>query len=133
MRNFMSVDKEEEIIILYALYSCGGKGRGTRIIFYIVVNGLIKPRPGDAELRQNGETVLENDLAFSRENLKEKRQLSMPKHGFWQITNLGSERLFRVAAAMHASKPAAEQFSRYTDKFITQMVELAKKLSEKQA
>ena len=29
------VDLEEQIIILYALYRCGGKGRKARIIYYI--------------------------------------------------------------------------------------------------
>jgi hypothetical protein len=84
---------------------------------------------GDSDRRQNGEHALENDLAFSRENLKEKRQLSMPKHGYWQITDLGRERLFRVARAVHAKKPSSELFLRYTEKFLSEMYELGEKLA----
>ena len=123
------MNREEEIIILYTLSCCGGTGRKARIIFFIKTNGLIKPMSGDTDRRQNGERALENDLAFSRENLKEKRQLSMPKHGNWQITDSGRERLFRVAGAIHAKKPGAELFRRYTEKFITEMYELGEKLA----
>jgi hypothetical protein len=57
------VDLEEQIIILYALYRCGGKGRKARIIYYITENNLLKPREGDTDMRQTRETKLENDLA----------------------------------------------------------------------
>ena len=67
---------------------------------------------------------------WARENLKEKRQLSMPKHGVWQITELGRERLFKVAGAIHAKKPDTDWFLRYNDKFITEMYELGRKSSE---
>ena len=35
------IDKEEQVIILYALYRCGGKGRKARIIHYIIENQLL--------------------------------------------------------------------------------------------
>ena len=123
------MDKEEEMIILYALDCCGRKGSKARIIHFIVENGLLKPREGDTDLRQTGETVLVNDLAFDRATLKDRGQLTMPKHGIWQITELGRERLFRVARAIHAKKPGEDRFYRYNEKFITQMFELGKKLS----
>jgi restriction endonuclease Mrr len=126
----MGVDREEEVIILYALHRCGGKGSKARIIHFITENDLLKPREGDTELRQTRETKIENDLAWARENLKEKRQLSMPKHGVWQITDLGRERLFRVAGTIHSKKPDADWFHRYNERFITEMSELGRKLSE---
>jgi restriction endonuclease Mrr len=126
----MGLDREEEIIILYALHRCGGKGSKARIIHFITENGLLKPREGDTELRQTRETRIENDLAWSRANLKEKRQLSMPKNGVWQIADLGRQRLFRVAGNIHAKKPDPDWFHRYNEKFIAEMAELGGELSK---
>jgi hypothetical protein len=123
------IDKEEEMIILYALHCCGGVGRKARIIFFIKENGLIKARDGDADIRENGETALENDLAFARENLKEKEELSMPKHGFWSITEVGRKRLHRVAVQFHNKRVGAESFQRYSEKFIDEMCAVGKRLS----
>ena len=64
----------------------------------------MKPRAGDSEHRQTGETKLENDLAWAREDLKKQGWLSMPEHGFWQITQAGQEKLLRVAKAVYAKK-----------------------------
>jgi restriction endonuclease Mrr len=98
----MTLDEEEQVLVLYALYRCGGKGSKARIIQFIVENGLLKPRDGDTEIRQNGERKYENDLAWASESLKEKKFLTRPKHGIWQITDLGRERMFGVAKAIYS-------------------------------
>jgi hypothetical protein len=98
------VDLEEQIVILYALHRCGGKGKKGQLIRFIIRNDLMKPRPGDTDHRQTGETKLENDLAFAREDLKEQGWLLMPEHGVWQITQAGREKLLRVAKAVYEKK-----------------------------
>ena len=99
------VDLEEQIVILYALHRCGGKGKKAQIIRFIIRNDLMKPRPSDTDHRQTGESKLENDLAFAREDLKEQGWLSMPEHGVWQITKAGTKKLLAVAKALHDMKP----------------------------
>jgi hypothetical protein len=126
----MTLDKEDQVVVLYALHRCGGKGSKSRIIFYISENGLLKPREGDTDMRQTRETRVENDLAWARENLKEKKYLMMPKHGVWQITNSGRKALFGVARAIYGEKAGRDWFERCSDKFIAEMTDLGKKLSE---
>jgi hypothetical protein len=137
------VDLEEQIIILYALYRCGGKGRKARIIYYITENNLLKPREGDTEMRQTRETKLENDLAWAREDLKEHGWLTMPQHGFWQITESGRHKLFQVARAVsrnflsegdfqryYMSSLSEEYFRRFNERFINELRELARTIPE---
>jgi len=126
----MTLDKEDQVVVLYALHRCGGKGSKSRIIYYIIENRLLKPREGDANIRQTRETRVENDLAWARENLKERKYLTMPKHGVWQITDSGREALFSVARAIHAQKAGGDWFERCSDKFIAEMTDLGRKLSE---
>jgi hypothetical protein len=124
------VDLEEQLVILYALHKCGGNGRKGQIIRYIIRNELMKPRPGDTEHRQTGETKLENDLAFARRDLKEKGWLSMPDRGFWQITQAGREKLFRVAKAIYENKLDERldfAFDRFSTKLLGELRELRQK------
>jgi len=125
----MGLDKEEEIAVLYALYQCGGKGSKACIIFYVTENHLLKAREGDESVRTTGETSFENDLAWARENLKGKGELPMPKHGIWQITEKGRERLFRVANAVFNRKPDEDWFVRYAQKLIDELFGLGEKLA----
>jgi len=125
----MPLDKEEQFIVLYALHCCGGKGSKQRIIHFITENGLLKPREGDAERRQTGERKIENDLAWARENLKQRKFLTMPKHGTWQISDLGRERMFAVAKAIYTKRPDEDWLERWNEKFIAEMYELGKTLS----
>ena len=81
-------------------------------------------------MRQTRETKLENDLAWARENLNEKKYLTMPKHGVWQITPLGRECLFDVAKKIYLKKPDENWWERWNEKFITEMSELGRTLSE---
>jgi len=126
----MTLDKEDQVAVLYALHRCGGKGSKSRIIFYITENALLRKRLEDADIRQNRETRLENDLAWARENLKEKKYLIMPKHGVWQITDLGCEKLFDVAKAIYTKNPDENWFDRFNKKFITELSELGRMLLE---
>ncbi len=137
------INLEEQIIILYALHRCGGKGRKARIIHYITENKLLKPREGDTDMRQKRETKLENDLAWAREDLKERGWLSMPQHGFWQITESGRHELFQVARAVsknvlsegnfrryYTSSLSEEYFHRFNEKLIHELRELARTVPE---
>src|SRR6266446_3780735 len=109
----MGLDKKEENAVLYALCQSGGERSKACIIFYVTENHLLKAREGDESVRTTGETSFENDLAWARENLKGKGELPMPKHGIWQITEKGRERLFRVANAVFNRKPDEDWFVRY--------------------
>ena len=126
----MTLNKEDQVVVLYALYRCGGKGRKSRIIYYIAENNLLRPRQGDKNLRQNSETVLENDLAWAREDLKRRKYLAMPEHGIWEITEAGREALFRVAKAIYEQKTDGSWFERCNDIFIAEMSGLGKRVVE---
>jgi restriction endonuclease Mrr len=125
-----SLDKEEQVTVLYALHQCGGKGSKARIIHFIIQNELLRPQGGDTEMRQTSETRIENDLAWARATLKERMFLTMPKHGVWQITDLGREKLFGVAKAIYANKADETWFERCNKKLVTEMFELGKTLSK---
>ena len=133
------LDLEEQIIILYALYRCGGKGRKRNIIHYITENNLLKEREGDTDIRQTRETKLQNDLAWAREDLKERGWLSMPELGFWQITESGRQKLFQVAQAVSKNVLAEgdfqkfqvnnlteDYFSRFSERLIHELRQLAR-------
>ena len=127
------VDLEEQIVVLYALHRCGGKGRKGRIIQFIIQNGLMKPRAGDNEHRETGETSLENDLAWARADLKRQGWLSMPQHGFWQLTQAGREKLLRVAKALSDKNPdqlLEFLFDRLDAKLLEDLRELGRKATD---
>src|ERR1041385_3400663 len=84
---------EEQLVVLYALYRCGGKGRKRRIVHFIIENDLIKLREDDVERRESNEPKVVNDFAWARQDLKDQGWLSMPEHGFWEITRAGREQL----------------------------------------
>jgi hypothetical protein len=130
------VDLEEQIVILYAVHRCGGKGRKGQVIRFIIRNDLMKARPGDTDHRQTGETKLENDLAFAREDLKEQGWLSMPEHGVWQITQTGREKLLRVAKALYDMKPDQIRdplYERLNAKLLGELRELGQKAADAKA
>ena len=103
-----TLNKEEEVLILYAMHIRGGKGSKGSIIRFIISNNLMQPHADDTEWRQY-ETKVENDLAWARQSLKDKGQLSMPEHGTWQITELGRERLFRIARNINGDKTVVSE------------------------
>ena len=85
----MPVTVEEEIVLLYALYSCGGRLSKSRATEFIIRNHLMKERDGDYDAVATDESRIENRIAWTRQNLKDKGQLAMPEHGTWQITPAG--------------------------------------------
>lgn len=127
----MPIDKEERLVILYSLYSCGGKGSKGRIIYFIMKEGLLKPRDGDDDVRQGNETKIENDLAWARQDLKEKGLLSMPEHGTWKITEDGRKLVEKRAAVFFEKPPEADWFARFSPNFIACMKKLGQNLLEK--
>jgi len=98
------VDKEERMIILYALVRCGGKGTHGRIIDVILDNQLMEHREGDDDIRSNGKRAIVNDLEFARQDLKDLALLSMPKHGTWAITDAGRERFVKFARSLSSNR-----------------------------
>jgi len=126
----MNIDRQEEVVILFELNNHGGRMSKARAIATVIASGFLKPLPGDTVIRQSRETAIENDLAWARENLKEKRQLTMPERGIWQITQAGRDRLFRIAKVAHERKAKAESFARYSQSFLDALEALGKHLSE---
>lgn len=124
----MHIDKEERIVILYALYSCGGKGSKGRIISYILSENLLKQRDGDDIIRQGSETKVENDLAWARQDLKESGYLSMPEHGKWAITGAGRKLLMERSRVFFEKPPEPDWFDRYSETFIQRMKSLGEQV-----
>jgi hypothetical protein len=93
----MTVTREEEIVLLYTLYVCGrrpSKGRATE---FIISNQFLKESQGDDDTVSTGESRIENRIAWIRQNLKSKGELSMPQIGTWEITGKGIERIEKTA------------------------------------
>jgi restriction endonuclease Mrr len=86
----MTLNKEEQIAILFALHSLGGKAKKRRVIHFIIQNDLILQKADDNKIVSSNETKIENDLAWARESLKENKLLDMPEHGIWRITDEGN-------------------------------------------
>ena len=93
----MPVTAEEEVVLLYALHACGGHPSKSRATEFIVSSHLMKERTGDYDTVSTDESRVENRVAWTRQNLKDKGQLAMPEHGTWQITPTEVERLKKVA------------------------------------
>src|SRR5438094_10523974 len=87
----MPVTIEEEAVLLYAIYVCGGKPSKARATDFIMSNHLLKEREGDEDIVSTQESRVRNRIAWTRENLKLKGELSMPNHGTWAITQKGME------------------------------------------
>lgn len=93
----MPVTIEEEVVLLYALYVCGRKPSKARATHFIMSNHLLKGREGDTDVVSTRESRVENRIAWTRENLKRKSELSMPDYGTWAITQKGVERIEKIA------------------------------------
>jgi len=93
----MTVTREEEIVLLYALFMCGKRPSKSRATEFILHRGYLKERNGDDEAVSTGESRIENRIAWVRQNLRQKGQLDMPQRGTWAITHEGVERLKGVA------------------------------------
>jgi hypothetical protein len=127
-----SLDKEERLIILFALLHCGGKGSHGRIIDFILENQLMHPRPGDDEIRINGAKAIVNDLEYARQDLKDRGLLSMPEYGIWAITEEGRARITKFISDVSTDRArwdkalAEGQFIRISKKFLDASADFAK-------
>lgn len=97
----MNITREEEITVLYALYCHGGAATKSEVVDMILRNNLLRPRADDAEMVATGEPRIVNRIAWIRQNLKQKGDLTMPRHGVWELTANGQQRLFRLARGLH--------------------------------
>ncbi len=71
----MPVTIEEEVVLLYTLYACGRKPSKARATHFIMSNRLMKEREGDSDVVSTRESRVENRVAWTRQNLKNKDQL----------------------------------------------------------
>jgi hypothetical protein len=112
----MPVTVEEEVVLLYALYTCGRKPSKARATDFIMSNHLMKEREGDLDVVSTRESRVVNRIAWTRENLKRNGELSMPDHGFWAITQKGIERIERIAMrSLKWEEPGDEASARQHD------------------
>src|SRR5437868_3807702 len=91
----MTTTLEDEVVLLYALFVCGGKPSRARATHFILTNDFIKTASRDHQIVSTGESRLENRIAWTRQNLKDKGELSMPNHGTWAITEKGKIRILK--------------------------------------
>jgi restriction endonuclease Mrr len=129
----MAIDKEERLVILYALYSCGGQGSKSRVLDIIIEGSLLKEREGDNLPRQGSETKIENDLAWARQDLKDRGFLTMPERGKWAITDEGRKLLKAKAKVFFSKPPEKDWFARFSTIFISQMKELGEKVIKEES
>lgn len=100
----MPVTREDEVVVLYALYCCDGSATKQRTISFILTNELLQAQPGDDDVVSSRELRVANRIAWTRQNLKNKGQLSMPQIGTWKLTDTGRERLFRAVELFQAGR-----------------------------
>jgi hypothetical protein len=130
---------EEEIVLLYTLYVCGGKPSKGRATQFIISNGLLKERLRDWGRVATGEHRIENRIAWTRQNLKDKGELSMPREGIWQITQKGIQRIEKIAVrSLTWEEPRDDvsamlheiQWDRFSDEFLKRLKVLGKSLQQ---
>ena len=132
----MTVTKEEEIVLLYTLYVCGrrpSKGRATQ---FIISNHFLKESEGDYDTVSTGESRIENRIAWTRQNLKDKGELSMPQSGTWEITGKGIERIEKAAirSVTWEDDVLLDIFwERFSPAFLERLKSLGQKLKDKNA
>lgn len=139
--SIMHIGIEEEIVLLYTLYECGRKPSKARAIDFIVRNQLLKRYEGDSERVSTGESRVENRIAWTRQNLKDKGEIAMPKEGVWAITSKGVERIERIARkSLNWEEPDDDvtqmlheiQWDRFSDEFLKRLKALGTKLKARQ-
>ncbi|HVT30341.1 MAG TPA: winged helix-turn-helix domain-containing protein [Lacipirellulaceae bacterium] len=101
MSYFQPIDKEEQLVLILALYILerldNRKPTKRQVLRLIRARELLVIHDGDSEIRSTGEEKLDNDLAWAREDAKERGFLTMPEIGVWQLTNAGREWLLKKA------------------------------------
>lgn len=137
----MPVTIEEEVVLLYTLYHCGRKPSKGRATQFIITNHLLKSYEGDFERVSTGERRVENRIAWTRQNLKDKGELSMPDHGTWAITQTGVERVEKIALrSLNWEEPKDKvsallheiQWDRFSDEFLKRLKALGANLKHRQ-
>jgi restriction endonuclease Mrr len=90
----------------------------------------MKERVGDYDTVFTDESRIENRIAWTRQNLKDKDQLAMPERGTWQITRAGVERLKMVAVRSLKWEVDLLDISwqRFSPEFLARLQELGRKL-----
>lgn len=123
----MRITREEEIAVLYALHCQGGTAAKSEVVELILRNKLLRPRPDDEDVVATGESRIVNRIAWLRQNLKQKGELSMPQRGLWRLTPVGAKRLFRVAQRLNDNAQTEfadldiEFFERFSTNFIARL------------
>jgi hypothetical protein len=132
----MPITAEQEVVLLYALYACGGRPSKSRATEFIMRNHLMKEHEGDYDTVSTDESRIENRIAWTRQNLRQKGQLAMPERGTWQITPAGVERLKK--AAVRSLTWEDDDFrdllgiawQRFSPDFLARLQELGRKLKD---
>ena len=136
----MPITHEEEVVLLYTLYTCGKKPSKGRAIEFIMSNKLLQEKDQDKERVATGEQRIENRIAWTRQNLKDKGQLSMPDTGIWAITPAGITRIEKVALrSLEWKDPNDPDFSdlvgfpwdRFSTVFLQHLRDMGTQLNEK--
>lgn len=101
MGYFVSIDKEEQLIVVLALYILEllheRKPKRMKVLRFIKARELAHFNDDDTDLRSTGEEKWMNDFSWARKDIKESALLAMPGFGIWQLTTKGNERLLQKA------------------------------------
>ena len=120
----MTSDREEEVAVLYALYCKGGtngKASKERAVNFVLENALLRPREGDDDIVETGETRIFNRLCYARQDLKDRGQLAPSDPGLWKIGPTGVERLLRLAVNVFNGNLCEYNFDRFTVGFLDRL------------
>jgi hypothetical protein len=79
----MTLNKEEQIVILFALHSLGGKAKKHRVIHYINQNDLLFQKPDDNKL------VSSNESRFGVGQREPEREKTSGHARTWSLENYG--------------------------------------------
>lgn len=93
MSYFLPIDKEEQLVVVLALYVLDALGnrspKKVQVLRFIRARRLITFHGDDSAPRSTGEEKWMNDFAWAREDAKQRGLLVMPEIGIWKITEAG--------------------------------------------
>ena len=93
MSYFFAIDKEEQFVLVLALFILDQLDprppKKVQVLRFVKARGLMKFYESDDAMRENGEWKWMNDLSWAREDLKGRGFLSMPEVGIWKLTDQG--------------------------------------------
>jgi Mrr restriction endonuclease-like protein len=78
---------------------------------------------------------MNQDLAWARESLKEKKLLDMPEHGVWRITVEGRQQLYKLAEraaklSVESKENLKAEVERSNSKFIEKLIMLGQSIDQ---